>query len=105
MLPEINDLCIVVWAVDGRWHWFFGYVKDQDDGYHLVHHLERENDRNNYRRKYPVADDVYKVKTDQIVSVKVLRDLNVTRNACHMRFWVKNVADIIKKFHSFLEGQ
>ena len=25
LLSEINDLCIVVWAVNGRWHWFLGY--------------------------------------------------------------------------------
>ena len=34
LLPEINDLYIVAWAVDGRQHWFLGYVKEKDDGHY-----------------------------------------------------------------------
>ena len=48
LLPDINDLCVVVWAVDDRIHWFLGYVKEQNDGHYLVDHLERESDGNDY---------------------------------------------------------
>ena len=55
--------------------------------------------------KYLLADGVHKVEADPIVPVKVLRDWKVTRNTCHMRFYVKNAADIAKKFYSFFDGQ
>ena len=104
LLPEINNLCVVVWAVDGRWHWFLGYIKEQGDDHYLVDHLEREGDGNDYTWKYPLADNVHKVETNQIIPVKVLGDWNVMRNAYHMRFCVRNAADIAKKFYSFLDG-
>ena len=98
LLPDINDLCIVVWAVDGRMYWFLGYIKKQDDGHYLVDHLERESGGNDYVWKYPLTDDVHKAETDQIDPVKVLWDWNVTRDTCQMRICVKNAADIAKKF-------
>ena len=55
--------------------------------------------------EYPLVDVLYYVETDQIIPVKVLGDLNVTTNTRHMRFCVKNVANIAKKFHSFLDGR
>ena len=98
LLPDINDLCIVVWAVNGRMQWFLGYIKVQYDGHYLVDHIERESDGNDYMWKYPLADDVHKVKTNQIVPVKVLGDRNMMRNTCRMRSCVKNAAEIEKKF-------
>ena len=40
------------------------------------------------------GSDVHNVETDQIIPVKVLRDWNVTRNVCQVRFCVKNAAEI-----------
>ena len=74
------------------------YIKVQYDGHYLVDHIEREREGNYYMWKYPLADDVHKVKTDQIVPVKVLGDWNMMRNTCHMRSCVKNAAHIEKKF-------
>ena len=52
-----------------------------------------------------LADDVRNFKTDQIVPIKVQGDWSVMRNVHHMRFFVKNAADIAKKFHSFIDEQ
>ena len=65
-------------------HWFLRYVQEQDDGHYLVDHPERESDGIDYMWKYPLADDVHKVDTVQIVPVKVLGYWNVMRNTCHM---------------------
>ena len=105
LLTDINDFYVVVWAVDDRMHWFLDHVKEQGDGHYLVDHLERESDENDYMWKYPLADDAHKVETDQIVPVKMVGGWNVTRNTRHMRFCVKNTADIAQKFHSLLDGQ
>ena len=102
LLPEIYGLFVVVWIVGGRWHWFLGYIKEQRYGCYLIDHLEGENNANDFTWKYPLAENVHNIETHQIIPVKVLRDWNVARNVCHMRFWVKNAAGIAKKFHTWL---
>ena len=36
LVSEINDLCVVVWAVDGRYHWFLGNVKKKKKNFRAL---------------------------------------------------------------------
>ena len=65
-------------------------------------HLERLKEGNSIAWKYPDIESTQIRFNDQVIPVTVVGDWNITKNARHMKFELKNIKDIEKEFSIFV---
>ena len=65
-------------------------------------HLERLKEGNSVAWKYPDIESTQILFNDWVIPVTVVGDWNITKNARHMKFELKNIKDIEKEFSIFV---
>ena len=65
-------------------------------------HLERLKEGNSVAWKYPDIESTQILFNDWVIPVTVVGDWNITKNARHMKFELRNIKDIEKEFSIFV---
>lgn len=98
---EINDICVVVWFIDGNYKWYLSYVKEESSDKVMVDHLY-QIDKSMKFWKYPGQPDVCSVFQDQILDIKVEGEWNLLGSRTQ-RYTLFNEKDILKAFKRFCD--